>query len=98
MMGLVLLILLGAGQGLILSTFLLLKPENRNANRWLAFLIIVVSIHLLEYASDTSGFSLQHPWIVASTYPLLFCMGPFYYFFCRHLIGKNYGTSFSASF
>ena len=83
-------ILFGAAQGLFLSFYLLTKPENRRANKWLAFLLIAISLHLLEYGADISGVTLQFPVLVASTYPLLFCMGPCYYLYCHHLLDKNY--------
>src|SRR5688572_7890543 len=87
-------ILLGAGQGLFLSFYLLTKVENRNANKWLAFLLTVVSLHLLEYAADISGITLMYPLFLAITYPLLFCIGPLYLIYCRYLLDKNYHTSY----
>jgi len=87
-------ILLGAGQGLFLSFYLFTKIENRDANKWLAFLLTVVSLHLLEYAADISGISLKYPLITAITYPLLFCMGPLYFFYCRCLLDKDYYISY----
>lgn len=87
-------ILLGAGQGLFLSFYLLTKIENRDANKWLAFLLTVVSLHLLEYAADISGITLKYPFLLAISYPLLFCMGPLYFFYCRYLLDKDYHTSY----
>jgi AraC-like DNA-binding protein len=89
-------ILLGATQGLFLSFYLFSKPENRNANRWLALLLLVISLHLLEYAADISGITLLFPALIAITYPLLFCIGPLYLFYCRHLLHKNYRLNFKA--
>ncbi len=87
-------ILLGAAQGLFLSFYLFTKIENRDANKWLAFLLAVVSLHLLEYAAGISEITLKYPSITAITYPLLFCMGPLYFFYCRYLLDKDYHTSF----
>ncbi|MFI5132371.1 MAG: hypothetical protein ACHQFX_20380, partial [Chitinophagales bacterium] len=87
-------ILFGAAQGLFLSVFLFAKSENRNANKWLAFLLSVISLHLIEYAADITGITLQYPGFIAITYPLLFCMGPLYYIYCRYLLDKFYKTSF----
>jgi len=81
-------ILLGAVQGFFLSAYFLLKKENRTSNKWLAFLLIAVSLHLLEYAADITGLTLQWPVLIAITYPLLFLMGPFYYAYCRNLLDK----------
>src|SRR5688572_2969446 len=86
-------ILFGAGQGLFLSFYLFTKIENRDANKWLALLLTVVSLHLLEYAADISAITLRYPFIIAITYPLLFCMGPLYFIYCRNLLDKDYHTS-----
>ncbi|NND08680.1 MAG: AraC family transcriptional regulator [Saprospiraceae bacterium] len=87
------LILLGAAQGLFLSLFLLAKTDNRRENKWLALLLMVVSLHLLEYAADISQVTLKFPFLIAITYPLLFCMGPLYYLYCRYLLDKNYHST-----
>ena len=89
-------ILFGAAQGLFLSVYLFTKPENRDANKWLALLLTAISLHLFEYGADISGITLKYPFLLASTYPLLFCLGPFYYIYCRYLLDKNYKTSFKS--
>ena len=89
-------ILLGAVQGLLLSIYLITKVENRQANRWLAFLLLVVSLHLLEYAAAISQITLKYPVLISITYPLLFCMGPLYFFYCRHLLNRNAIIKFKA--
>ena len=86
-------ILFGAAQGLFLSVYLVTKSENRGANKWLAFLLTAISLHLFEYGANISGITLKYPIVIASTYPLLFCFGPFYYFYCHHLLDKNYKVS-----
>src|ERR1700741_4704567 len=83
-------ILFGAAQGLFLSVYLFAKSENRDANKWLAFLLSVISLHLIEYAANITGITLQYPIFIAITYPLLFCMGPLYYIYCRYLLDKSY--------
>ena len=87
-------ILFGAAQGLFLSVYLFAKSENRDANKWLAFLLSIISLHLIEYAADITGITLQYPIFIAITYPLLFCMGPLYYIYCRYLLDKSYKTTF----
>lgn len=89
-------VLLGAVQGLFLAANLFVKKENRAANKWLALLLTAVSLHLLEYAADITGLSLQFPALIAITYPLLFLMGPFYYSYCRSLLGKTAGLSYKS--
>jgi len=88
------LILLGAAQGFFLSLYLFLKPENRDANKWLAFLLTTISLHLLEYAANITGLTLKYPIFIAITYPLLFCMGPLYYIYCRYLLDKSHKTNY----
>src|SRR5688572_12832563 len=87
-------ILFGAAQGLFLSIYLFTKPENRDANKWLALLLTVISLHLIEYAADITGITMHYPFFIAITYPLLFCMGPFYYIYCRYLLDKSYKATF----
>ena len=86
-------VLFGAAQGLFLSVYLFSKPENRHANKWLAFLLTVISLHLIEYAAAITGITLQYPIFIAITYPILFCMGPLYYIYCRYLLDKSYKTT-----
>ena len=90
-------ILFGAAQGLFLAVYLFTKPQNRDANKWLALLLTVISLHLIEYAADIAGVTLQYPIFIAITYPLLFCMGPFYYIYCRYLLDKNYNTNLKSA-
>lgn len=85
-------ILLGAGQGFFLSIYLFFKTRD-SASKWLSLLLVVVSLHLLEYAVSISGIVLLYPSLVATTYPLLFCMGPFYYFYCDSLLGRSRHSS-----
>jgi len=87
------LILFGAAQGLFLSVYLFTKSENRDANKWLAFLLTVISLHLFEYAAAITGLTLKYPIFIAITYPLLFCMGPLYHIYCRYLLDKSYKTT-----
>jgi AraC-like DNA-binding protein len=92
------LILLGTAQGLFLSFYLFTKPENRHANKWLALLLTAISLHLFEYGANISGITLKYPFLIASTYPLLFCFGPFYYIYCHYLLDKNYKVGIKSIF
>src|SRR6202008_653329 len=90
-------ILFGAAQGLFLTVYLFAKPQNRDANKWLALLLTVISLHLIESAGDIAGVTIQYPVFIAITYPLLFCVGPFYYIYCRYLLDKTYSTNFKSA-
>lgn len=83
-------ILLAATQGIFLALYLLFKKRDQPANKWIAFLLIVISLHLLEYAADISELVLRFPIIIAITYPLLFCMGPLYLIYCRTLLDSSF--------
>lgn len=85
-------IILGATQGVFLSLYLFIKQQNRDINKWLALLLAFVSLHLFEYSADITGLSLRFPVVIALTYPLLFCMGPLYYIYCRLLLDKSYSV------
>ena len=89
-------ILFGGAQGLFLSIYFFTKPENRDANKWLALLLTAISLHLFEYGADISGITLKYPFLLASTYPILFCLGPLYYIYCHYLLDKNYKVSFKS--
>jgi AraC-like DNA-binding protein len=91
-------ILLGAVQGFFLSVYFLVKKGNRTANQWLTFLLISVSLHLLEYAADITGITLQYPFFIAVTYPLLFLWGPFYYFYCRKRLDLSFKPGYQLFF
>ena len=86
-------ILFGGAQGLFLSIYLFTKSENRNANKWLAFLLTAISLHLFEYGANISGITLQYPFLIALSYPLLFCLGPFYFIYCHCLLDRHYKVS-----
>ncbi len=80
-------ILTGAVQGFVLTFALLGKSK---ANRFLSLLILVLSLHLVEYTIAISGYVMEWPHTVASTYSLLFLMGPFYYLYSLALFQHNF--------
>ena len=87
------LIIVGAAHGLFLAFYLFSKSDNRYANKWLALLLTIISLHLIEYAANITGLTLHYPIFIAITYPLLFCMGPVYYIYCRYLLDRSYKTN-----
>lgn len=89
-------ILLGAVQGLFLSIYIFTRKRNINFTKWLGLLVTVVSLHLFEYAANITGLTFAYPVFIAITYPLLFCMGPFYYFYCRTLTDRSYKINFKS--
>lgn len=83
-------ILFGAAQGLFHSVSLLVRSGNRAANKWLALLLLAISLHLAEYAADITGLAFRYPDLIATTYPLLFCVGPLYYIYCGSLLNRSF--------
>ncbi|HZY80953.1 MAG TPA: AraC family transcriptional regulator [Cyclobacteriaceae bacterium] len=85
-----LLTIIGAAHGFFLALWLVARKDNRATNKWMGFLLLSISIHLLEYSADISGVSVRYPAIIAITYPLIFCIGPFYYLYCNSLLTGRY--------
>lgn len=83
------LILIAAVHGILLAIVLWLKKENQKANLYFSLLLVALSLHLIEYALDISGWSMHFPHIVASSYPLLFLLAPLYLIYARALIDNK---------
>lgn len=81
------LIAIGAAHGFFLAAVLWQKPENRRANRYFSLLLLSTALHLTEYALSISGAIFDYPHLIFSTYPLLFCMGPLFWFYTLEYLG-----------
>jgi len=82
-----LLIIFSAFLGLFLSlTLLLHKRGNRNANRLLAMLILILSIQLLKYV-DLGLLDLITPTLALIASVLIFMLGPLLLFYAKALFG-----------
>ena len=79
------LILFGAFLGIYLGAMLLLKKVNQKPNRLFAGIIFIFTLHLIEMAARTSGFIVSFPHLSNISYPFLFLMGPFLYFYALSL-------------
>lgn len=67
--------------GLFLTAGTLAGPGPRPARSWLALLLLSVSVFLLEFLAMQSGY-YGFP-VVFVTYPLVFAMGPAFWFLAR---------------
>jgi AraC-like DNA-binding protein len=82
------LMLLGAGQGLLLAVGLFGKRgRNRAANFLLAAVILVAAYQLFLFAFMKSGNVIPHLLALTGTaFPLSFLIGPLYYLYVRSLL------------
>jgi AraC-like DNA-binding protein len=82
------LMLLGAGQGLLLAVGLFGKPgRNQAANFLLAAVILIAAYQLFLFAFMKSGNVIPHLLALTGTaFPLSFLIGPLYYLYVRSLL------------
>ncbi|MEN1785239.1 MAG: AraC family transcriptional regulator [Bacteroidota bacterium] len=77
-------------QGLLASVLLLIKPDNKTANRFLGLLVLVFSLWLCDSFFNVSGIYRTDPnfyfWPIY--YSLAF--GPLVYFFTKSLVRKDF--------
>ena len=83
------LILFGALLGIYLSLMLLLKKDNKGANRIFAFIVLIFTFHLIETALWVTGLIRIFPHLGKTSYPFLFLMGPLLLFHVQALKGNS---------
>ena len=79
-------IAVAAVHGIFLAFVFLIKKNNRLANRWFAFLLLAISLHLVEYSISISGLIFKFPHLMFVTYPLFFVIAPFFYLYVREYL------------
>lgn len=78
--------ILGAAQGAFLAMALFTtRAGNRRGNRYLGALTLVFVVALLDYASDTSGFTELYPCVRTVFWPKEFLYGPLIYLYVIEL-------------
>jgi AraC-like DNA-binding protein len=83
-------ILFGAFQGYSLSTVFWLRSRgDRVANRLLATLILMITLHLSEIFLDITGLLARVPYLSGVTFPLIFLLGPTFYLYLRRQAGPD---------
>ncbi len=74
-------LLVCAVQGLVLAGFLVQRPRNQYANRFLAALIVTFSLRITPYIIGYAGFYDTLPWLSFAPFQLGTAFGPLLYFY-----------------
>jgi AraC-like DNA-binding protein len=83
-------IFLGVFLGLVLSLFFICKPSsNKDANRYQGFLLLTLTLCILEMVLNMTGFITRVLYITNTTEPLNLAIGPFLYLFIKRSIDHN---------
>ena len=82
--------LLAAFQGLVLLVGLMATGRTSSrANKFLAVLVLLITIFVGRKIIHTSGFAHARPFMLGSFYPLIYTFGPLFYFYARDLAGRK---------
>lgn len=87
------LLILGVFQGIFILPLLLQKKTQ--PSRWLAFLVLIITLGLINYLGVNLGLYHFWPHFLFLYMPFLFLIGPTYYFYIRSLIDKSFRLSIS---
>lgn len=80
-------IFLGVFLGMVLSLFFIFKPStNRTANRFQGFLLLTLTLCILEMVLNMTGFITRVLFITNFSEPLNLVIGPFLYLFVKRSI------------
>jgi AraC-like DNA-binding protein len=83
-------LLLGATQGVFLALLLFNKPGNKSANRFLASLLLSYSAFLTDAAIMQSGLGWQFPPLLGLASGVIYLIAPLHYFYARSLIASDF--------
>ena len=85
------LLLFGALQGFFFAGALFLhRKGKRVSTRLLTFLLVIFSLHLIEYVIIASGFYQSIPHVIGLTLPVVFLIGPIYYLYAASLLTDEF--------
>lgn len=76
-------------QALLLAALLLHAQVNREANRWLALLIVAVSAQITPYTIGYAGFYDRWPWLSFAPLSYTLAFGPLLYCYTASLVGAR---------
>lgn len=86
------LLLIGAAQAVFFSLILTgIRKRNRVANLFLACLLFIHSISLIEGFMSVTYFFLKYPQLIGVEWPLTFMYGPLVYFYVKSLTRPESG-------
>lgn len=83
------LLLIGLAQGVFLTYFFLINRRTYPANRYLGYLILILTLSLAEIFLNYSGLMLSVLPIYNFSEPLQFLIGPLFYCYIRTYAGKS---------
>ncbi len=87
-------ILFGATQGLVLGVHFLFRDRgDAVTNRWLALVILLISVHMGETMLTETALVETAPWAMGSTWFLVYMLGPAYYFYVRRVVRPDLAFS-----
>jgi len=89
-------ILFGAMQGLALGVHFLFRNRGDTVtNRWLALVILLISVHMGETMLTETALVEYAPWAMGSSWFLVFMLGPAYYFYVRRVVRPDLAFGWS---
>jgi AraC-like DNA-binding protein len=87
---LVLFTIIGAFQGLVLSSFFLFKPSsNSAANRYQGLFLLALTLCIMEQLLNLTGYMVKVLYFTNVTEPLNLVIGPFLYLFIKRSIDQS---------
>lgn len=84
-----LLVISAIANSLLYSLLILLKKENRNANYFLAFLLISLSLTFTPYLLNGELFN-KYLWLSWMPFSLTYWIGPYLYFYVKSLTNPDF--------
>lgn len=82
--------LFGAFHGIFLAVILLLSAKSRKGSVYLALLLLLFSFYLFENVMYSSGYIREIPQLYYTTFPLIFLIGPLFYFYVRKSVTPGF--------
>ncbi|MEP5611018.1 MAG: helix-turn-helix domain-containing protein [Cyclobacteriaceae bacterium] len=89
-----LLLALGVGQGCVLIVLILTRHNAGQSRFYLSSLLLVLTFVLFEFLMLSSNYYNDLPHLSRVSQPLLFLMGPLFYFYIKHQLGERSSSSF----
>lgn len=83
------LLIFGFLQGLFLGMILMLGKTRKKSRYFLIGLILIVSLNLLNYVVIHSNLYTKIPHLVNLSLPLLFLLGPLFYFYLKSVLSSH---------
>lgn len=79
-------LMLGAIQGVVVAAILFFSRSNREANRFLAGLIFLLTLKLVPYIIGYAGFYDAYPWLDLAPFDLPLGIGPLLFLYYHRLL------------